>query len=366
MPASFPPPATYTADMGRHFVTYFDRHYCAFGIAMIRSLLRVEAGARITVFCLDAPTTEILQEEFSSRVTCITPAELAALEPEWVGACVKRTPWEAYVMLTAVVMRWMLDRVPPDDMVVYVDADLGFFSDPTPLWDEMAGASIAISPHRFSPSVAKRAKYGVFNAGFLALRNDAHGRQCAGEWTRQCLDWCYHQCTSDGRFMNQGYLTQWPSRYGAVVTLTHPGHNLAWWNVETHPLQAASSGLLVAGQPLLFFHFSSFWCGLSGRWQTSALVPGMGSPLLHDRVFTPHLTEVNAIALVLKQRHGTYGVGSVKRRNPGQWAFDLPVDVPDGLVLPNRSRQWLAFATARLAALLRPLRQGRSGAQSLR
>lgn len=351
--------------MSRHIVSYFDQNYCAFGIAMIRSLLRVEPEARITVFCLDDLTADIITDEFGRCVARVLPSELAAYEPEWPIASAKRTPWETYAMLTPVAMRWMLDRIPQDDLVVYVDADIGFYSDPKPVWDEMVGASIIISPHRFSSTTGKWVKYGVFNAGFLALRNDAEGRQCAIEWSRQCLDWCYQQPTSDGRYMNQGYLTHWPTRYVAIVALAHPGQNLAWWNIETHPLEATTSGILVAGQPLVFFHFSSFRCGHSGRWQVSASVPGMGSPMLHHRVFAPYLTEVNNIAETLKVGHGTYGVGSVKRRNPGMRAFDLPVGIPDGLVLPNRARLWLKFVSARLNAMLRPAGQGKSRQQSI-
>ena len=339
--------------MNRHFVTYFDRNYCAFGIAMLRSLLRVEPVASATVLCLDELTEQILRVEFGDRIARFSLAELAIEEPRLAAASADRTPWEAYAMLTPLALRWMLRRVAAGDRVVYVDADLGFFSDLAALWDEMGEAAIAISPHRYSAPMRRMARYGTFNAGFVALRNTAEGLRCADDWSDECLAWCHQQCTPDGRYMNQGYLDAWPRRYSSVVCLAHPGHNLGIWNIDSYGLSLTQGRLRIAGQPLLFFHFSGLWCGHSGHWQAWAVAPGMASPLLRASALVPHLREINIVATRLKARHGDFGLGSVKRRIPSSRSIALPLANPEGLVLPSRTRQWWRYAIARLAALLR-------------
>ena len=67
-------------------------------------------------------------------------------------------------------------KLPPHLERVPLDADLFFFSDPAPLFEEMGASSVAIIPHRFPAANAPRfERYGIFNwhqkAG-LALNND--------------------------------------------------------------------------------------------------------------------------------------------------------------------------------------------------
>jgi hypothetical protein len=78
-------------------------------------------------------------------------------------------------------------------------------------------------------------------------------------WADRCLEWC-SDTPEAGRFADQGYLDQFDSIVPGVVEITHPGANLAPWNLGGRAVAVASaaelrSSVLVNARPLIFFHF---------------------------------------------------------------------------------------------------------------
>jgi hypothetical protein len=141
--------------------------------------------------------------------------------------------------------------------LTYLDADLLFFADPKPIFDEMGDASIALIEHRFPGRLADLAKYGRFNVGWLTFRNDSTSMACLGEWRRQCIEWCYDRLEGD-RFADQKYLDLWPTRFAGVHVVRHKGANLAPWNLDRFEIAEKDDSLTVGGDPLLFFHAHGF------------------------------------------------------------------------------------------------------------
>jgi Nucleotide-diphospho-sugar transferase len=296
----------------RRYVTYFDSNYAARGVAMIESLLAFDAQAEVTVACLDERIETVLVEELGGRVECLRLEQLAAFEPRLVDAWTGRSRWEHIATHKPVVVAWMLERAAPGQTIAFIDADTLFFSDPAPVFAEVADASIALSPHRFNRRTAHLAHAGAFNAGFIVWRNDAVARQCAADWIEDCLAWCHDHDGSEGRFMNQGYLERWPERYPGVKAIAHAGANLALWNVESHRLAATGSGVSVDGQPLVFFHYSSMATSRGGDWYSLHPLPARLAPLLRAAVFRPYFDRVAAVSRRLAARHGLSGTATAR------------------------------------------------------
>jgi hypothetical protein len=141
--------------------------------------------------------------------------------------------------------------------VDYLDADLGFFADPAALDQEVASSSVALSPHRFSERHAARIRYGEFNAGWLSVSGDAEGRRFIDWWKDRCIEWC-RMVVEDTRFADQKYLDQVPGLFPRAVQVSHPGANLAPWNVDGYRIDLTRHGVRVEGRPLVFFHFHGF------------------------------------------------------------------------------------------------------------
>src|SRR5215211_7803733 len=107
-------------------------------------------------------------------------------------------------------LAYVFDRQPTIELLTYLDADLFFFGDPLPLYQELAGGSVLLIEHRYASSACHRASdWGTYNVGLLAFRRTSVGIACLRLWREQCLGWCF--CRHEpGRFGDQMYLDTSP------------------------------------------------------------------------------------------------------------------------------------------------------------
>ena len=133
------------------FVTYFDSSYAAQGVTMLRSLLRHCPQATVTVLELDDGVGPIVESELEKAVEIVPLGRLLTFEPRLATIQSVRTQWEFYSTLRPTLMLMMMESVPSGDVICYVDADIFFYSDPLPMFSDICNASVALSPHRFSP-----------------------------------------------------------------------------------------------------------------------------------------------------------------------------------------------------------------------
>jgi hypothetical protein len=209
--------------------------------------------------------------------------DLQAFEPRLEG-CRARSRSAFYATHKPVLPLLALSRRPDLVAVAHVDADCYFFTSTAPLFDEIGPASIAVSPHDFSPVFEHLIVCGRFNAGFIYWRHDAVGLRCLQDYREDCLAWCESCVGPDGRFMNQGYLTRWPERYPGVHVIRHPGVNLAYWNIAGRRLGGIWR-VKVNGQPLIFYHFSGLFLDEAGIWRTARREFGANLSMALDRIY---------------------------------------------------------------------------------
>ena len=143
------------------------------------------------------------------------------------------------------------------DIITYLDADLFFFSDPTPIYREISDHSIAIIAHRFPPTLCGLEQHGIYNVGWVSFRRDELAFTCLNWWRDRCIEWCYDRC-ENGRFADQKYLDNWPTLFQGVIFLCHKGANVAPWNLSNHKIRQDGRHVWVDDQPLVFFHFHGF------------------------------------------------------------------------------------------------------------
>lgn len=305
------------------YCTYFDHNYLPRGLAMIRSLRRREPDARVWVLALSDPALTCLEQLGEPGVEVIGMAEFEQEMAPLAQLRRDRTAAEYLFTCTAALVRFVLDRVPTDDWVTYLDGDLWFFESPELIYGEMAGSSVGIVPHRFPADQSWRARYGTYNVGWVSFRNDDAGRSCAQWWDDSCRAWC-HDRAEDGKFADQGYLDQFGEVCGAVHVIGNPGANLAPWNLGGHALESGGKGrVLVDGVPLVFFHFH----GLSRRGRRyyfkHAGYRARTTELVREQIYRPYITELDAITrevVTLISADGTDGM----RRGSGLTALAAP------------------------------------------
>lgn len=240
-----------------HFCTYFDRHYLARGLTLYRSLSDHAGDFVLWVLCFDDDTYDALSRLNQPNLRPVSLHELEQGDERLLVAKGNRSRIEYYFTCTPSWPLYIMNHAPDVDLVTYVDADILFYASPAPIYDELGDDSILIIEHRFPERRRHLATHGRFNVGYLTFRNDTYGRECLEWWRERCLDWCYDRI-EDGRFADQGYLSDWPERFRGVVVLQHKGANVAPWNWSNYRIHIDHGRPTVDGEPLIFYHFHGF------------------------------------------------------------------------------------------------------------
>jgi len=148
------------------------------------------------------------------------------------------------------------------ETVVYLDPDLLFLDRMHELDQLLAeGAEAVLTPHLLQPAEQDEMHdrrillYGVYNLGFLALRDTPGVRDFLAWWGRRLE----HDCVirlEEGLFVDQKWADLLPAFVTGTRILRHPGYNVAYWNLPQRRIVFRDGRWTSNGEPLRFVHFS--------------------------------------------------------------------------------------------------------------
>lgn len=234
-----------------HYVTLFDSNFLASGLCLYRSLERHSKDFVLWVLCLDSAVAESLERLALPRLRTIRLAEVET--PQLARVRGERTRAEYCWTLTPFTFRFVFERDPTAPRVTYLDADLFFFEDPGPIFAELegSGAEVLITEHAYAPEYDRSRTHGIYCVQFVTAARSAGALEVLGWWQDRCLEWCYDR-VEDGKFGDQKYLDEWPSRFPNIVhVFGQKDRALAPWNAT----------FMLARNPHarpIFFHFHRF------------------------------------------------------------------------------------------------------------
>jgi hypothetical protein len=242
--------------LSRTYCTVLSSAYLFRVIALHESMMRRCAPFRLVVICFDRRAQRILEGMELAGVEVVSGSELEASDRDLAAARADRSFEEYTHTAKPSAILHLFGRRPEVDLVTYIDADLFFFENPAPIFEEMGGASILITPHRFSPEFEGGRPWGIYNGGMVGFRRDRNGFDALRWWRERCLEWCHIRLEKD-RAGDQKYLNDWPERFEGVHVLQHKGGHVAPWNITQYSLANGngSGRLTLDGDPLICFHF---------------------------------------------------------------------------------------------------------------
>ena len=165
------------------------------------------------------------------------------------------------------------------DKVMYLDPDTFFFSDIDQIFSMLDSHLIVLSPHlihlppKESSDIFESSflNYGVYNLGFVAVKNDRTISRILDWWHERLAKYCFID-SQNGLFTDQLWMNFVPGFMSKEQCLIsrHQGLDVAPWNYQERRIIDKSGSLYVVNrnqiedsgdsdpEPLVFCHFSGY------------------------------------------------------------------------------------------------------------
>ena len=227
--------------------TSFTYAYLARARVLAASLRRLHPDWHLCAVITDRPPSALPAGVLSDFDQVIDAADLPI--PAFAGWLFKHDLVEACTAVKATALRVLFDQ--GARKVIYLDPDIAAFA--------------PLTPHQVAPDTTPEAardneggsmRYGIYNLGFLGVRNDPVGRDFAAWWEARLLAACY-DAPQEGIFTDQKYCDLVPGLFPGVHIERDPGCNVASWNLAHRPIRLTRAGeATAAGHLLRFWHFT--------------------------------------------------------------------------------------------------------------
>lgn len=238
--------------------TVVSKNHLAYARVVCESFQRHHAGARFFVLLADRN-----QGEFSTGGETFELIELETLPvPDLPRFCFQYDILELNCAAKPYLLRHVLQQ-PGVSTVLYLDSDTFVHRELTEALELLEQHSIVLTPHLVAavdddgrkPGERHILESGIYNAGFVGVRNDANTEGFLEWWSRRVFDKCI-AATQQGLFVDQRWLDLVPGLFEGVHILRNTAYNVGHWGLTHRRLERHEDGIRVNGVPLALFHFS--------------------------------------------------------------------------------------------------------------
>lgn len=185
--------------------------------------------------------------------------------------CFKHTIVEFCTAVKGSALQFLLNK-PDCRAVFYFDPDIAIFDDLTQLTDHFKSEkSILLTPHLTDIERTYEAvwdneistlRHGIYNLGFIGVKNDINGNKFAKWWKDRLDMYCYADIPN-GVFTDQSWCDMVPAVFEGVYILRSPHFNVSTWNLNHRFVDGADINSLYVNKDykMCFYHFSGFDSG---------------------------------------------------------------------------------------------------------
>ena len=240
------------------FFSICSKNYIHFARVWAKSVAAHHPGVDVYLFLADRSEGDI--DPAIEPFQLIEASELAV--PDFERFCFRYEVMEFNTAIKPYCFSYLMTKGYQN--VIYMDPDTCIYA---PLNEVLArldeGAPTVLTPHSLFPNEQSEPpndftflRAGVYNLGFMALRDTAAVRDLVSWWERRLVQYCLNDRLHDGLFVDQKWIDLWPAYCPGTVILSHPGYNVAYWNLDERKLRMRDGAVMVNESPLVFIHYS--------------------------------------------------------------------------------------------------------------
>lgn len=267
-----------------HLFTSITANYIPKARVLATSAKKFHPDARFhLVLCDIIPNSIQLENEPFDSIITVEELGIPNLK-SWIF---KHSIVEMCTGVKGIAFQRILERF-NSEKVFFFDPDVVILSSLDSLIQKLDEYSILLTPHQTVPEKTKEAivdneicslKHGVFNLGFLGIRNSEEGIKFIHWWRDRCLEFCYDDI-SGGLFTDQKWVDLTPAFFSNYYVLHNAIYNVATWNLTHRQVTGnLDKGIYINGERVCFYHFSGFD---SGAQEIMLKKYGINSPVLFE------------------------------------------------------------------------------------
>lgn len=271
-----------TASGPLEFFTIVAQNYLAHAQVLGESVLKHHPDATFSVFLMD-DSDHAWQSFLESRgFRAIYPEQITL--QDYRKFVFQYDITEASTGVKPLVIQSILDR--GVEKAIYLDPDILCFRRLDEVLTALDQFSVVVTPHvcspvpeGLSPDEREFMTAGVYNLGFIAVRNSEETRRFVGWWGDRLARECLLERDA-GLFVDQKWVDMVPACFDHVFIMRDPAYNIAYWNLHERTLEERQSDFYEArsGHRVAFVHLSGFSPGETNL--VCRYVPG--NPLSHS------------------------------------------------------------------------------------
>jgi len=242
-------------------VTVCTGNYLHYARALAQSIHEHQPTLPIFACVVDVAAGELSTEAKPLHLFAAEQLPISA----WRRFAFQYRPLELCAALVPWVVQYLFDTI-GCRRVVYLDCDIQVYAELTPVYESLDQYDVVLTPHLTAPlpvdgripSEMQILRTGVYNGGFLAVREGTRARQMLAWWQAKLRSDCVIDVPNH-RYANQRFLDLVPGLFEGVKIERSSAYNVAYWNVPPRELRLDADGKpQVDGRPLIFFHYSNF------------------------------------------------------------------------------------------------------------
>jgi len=157
------------------------------------------------------------------------------------------------------------------EKIIYFDPDIYVYSNLDKIYDKLNDHDALITPHFITPQINYTGNAsetltlfaGIYNLGFIALRNSAEGLLMVDWWKKRLHELCYAD-KFEALHVDQKWVDFLPALFTNVSISKYLGYNVAYWNIHEREFVKMADGdynvtnrlSKTGNDQLVFAHFS--------------------------------------------------------------------------------------------------------------